>query len=64
VLRVLPVRTALLLGGTTAQLLRFGRVHTSDVEVFERAVTVAAPSEPELPAAIAALAVATSDLAT
>jgi hypothetical protein len=58
------LRAALLLGGSTAQLLRYGRVHTSDVEVLERAVTVAAPFDPELPEAIAALAVATADLAT
>ena len=58
------LRSALLIGGSTAQLLRFGQFHRSDVEVFERAVTVAAPFDPELPAAIAALAVATSDLAT
>ena len=58
------LRTALLLGGSTAQLLRFGRVHPSDVEVLERAVSVAGPGDPELPAAVAALAVATADLAT
>jgi hypothetical protein len=57
------LRTALLLSGSTAQLLRFAGVHTSDVEVLQRAVAVAAADDPDLPAAVAALAVATADLA-
>ena len=58
------LRTALLRKGTTAQLLRFGRIHTGDAEVFERSIAVAGPDDPQLPAATAALAVATADLAT
>ena len=57
------LRTALLRSGSTAQLLRFGGVHTSDVEVLQRAVAVAVVDDPDLPAAVAALAVATADLA-
>jgi hypothetical protein len=56
------LRTALLHGGSTAQLLRFARVHTSDVEILQRAVAVASPDDPDRPAAVAALAVATADL--
>ncbi len=56
------LRTALLLGGTTSQLLKFATVHPSDVEVLHRAVAVAAPGDPDLPVAVAALAVATADL--
>ena len=56
------LRTALLRGGSTAQLLRYARVHTSDVEVLQRAVAVASPDDPDRPAAVAALAVATADL--
>ena len=52
------LRTALLRGGSTAQLLRFAGVHPSDVEVLQRAVAVAAIDDPDLPAAVAALAVA------
>ena len=58
------LRTALLRKGTTAQLLRFGRIHTGDAEVFERSIAVAGPDDPHLPAATAALAVAIADLAT
>ena len=57
------LRTALLRSGSTAQLLRFAGVHTSDVEVLQRAVAVAVVDDPDLPAAVAALAVATADLA-
>jgi hypothetical protein len=56
------LRTALLLHGSTSDLLRFGAVHPFDVEVLQRAVDIAAPADPDLPAAVAALAVATSDL--
>ncbi len=56
------LRTALLRDGSTAQLLRFAGVHTSDVEVLQRAVAVATIDDPDLPAAVAALAVATADL--
>ena len=56
------LRTALLRRGSTAELLRFGRVHPADVEVLQRAVTVAGPNDPDLPAAVAALAVAEADL--
>jgi hypothetical protein len=56
------LRTALLLSGNTRQLLRFAAVHPSDLEVLHRAVAVAAPGDPDLPAAIASLAVATADL--
>ena len=56
------MRTALLLRGTTRQLLRFAAVHPADVEVLSRAVAVAAPGDPDLPSAVAALAVATADL--
>ena len=58
------LRTALLRDGSTAQLLRFAGVHPSDVEVLQRAVAVAGPDDPDLPAAVAALAVATADLAS
>ena len=57
------LRTALLRSGSTAQLLRFGGVHPSDVEVLQRAVAVAVVDDPDLPAAVAALAVAIADLA-
>jgi hypothetical protein len=56
------LRTAVLRGGTTAQLLRFADVHPADVEVLERAVAAAGPDDPRLPAATAALAVAVADL--
>ena len=56
------LRTALLLGGTTAELLRFASVHPADIEVVQRAVNVAVPGDPDLPAAVAALAVARADL--
>jgi GAF domain len=56
------LRTALLLSGNTRQLLGFASVHPFDVEVLHRAVDVAAPGDPDLPAAVAALAVATADL--
>jgi hypothetical protein len=56
------LRTALLLTGSTSELLRFAAVHPFDVEVLRRAVDVAAPGDPDLPAAVAALAVATTDL--
>ena len=56
------LRTALLLRGSTSELLRFAAVHPFDVEVLHRAVDVAVPGDPDLPAAVAALAVATSDL--
>lgn len=55
------LRTALLLGGTTGQLLRFAAVHPFDTEVLQRAVELARPGDPDLPAAVAALAVATSE---
>jgi hypothetical protein len=55
------LRTALLLRGTTSELLRFAGVHPFDVEILDRAVSVAAPEDPDLPAAVASLAVATSD---
>ena len=54
------LRTALLASGTTGQLLRFAAVHPFDVEVLQRAVDVAA--DPDRPAAVAALAVATAEL--
>jgi hypothetical protein len=56
------LRTALLISGNTRQLLAFAAVHPSDVEVLHRALAVAAPGDPDLPAAVAALAVATADL--
>jgi hypothetical protein len=56
------LRTAVLRGGTTAQLLRFAEVHPADVEILERAVAAAGPDDPRLPAATAALAVAVADL--
>ena len=56
------LRTALLLSGNTRQLLRFAAVHPADVEVLHRAVAVATLDDPDLPAAVAALAVATADL--
>ena len=56
------LRTALLLSGSTGQLLRFASVHTADVEVLQRAVAIAAADDPDLPAAVAALAVALADL--
>jgi hypothetical protein len=56
------MRTALLLSGNTRQLLGFAAVHPADVEVLRRAVAVASPGDPDLPAAVAALAVATADL--
>lgn len=55
------LRTALLLGGSTGQLLRFAAVHPFDTEVLQRAVEAAEPGDPDLPAAVAALAVATSE---
>lgn len=58
------LRAALLRSGSTAQLLRFARVHTFDVEVLQRAVAIAGADDADLPAAIAALAVATADLPT
>jgi hypothetical protein len=54
------LRTALLASGTTRELLRFAAVHPFDVEVLQRAVDVAA--DPDRPAAVAALAVATAEL--
>lgn len=56
------LRTALLTSGTTRELLRFAAVHPFDVEVLEHAVDVAAPADPDRPAAVAALAVATAEL--
>jgi hypothetical protein len=56
------LRTALLRNGSTSELLRFAAVHPFDVEVLHRAIEVAPPGDPDLPAAVAALAVATSDL--
>jgi hypothetical protein len=56
------LRTALLLHGTTSELLRFAAVHPFDEEVLRRAVAVAAPADPDLPAAVAALAVSTAEL--
>jgi hypothetical protein len=56
------LRTALLLGGNTRQLLRYATVHPWDVEVIDRAIAVAAPHDPDLPSAVAARAVATADL--
>ena len=56
------LRTALLLNGSTTELLRFAAVHPFDVEILERAVAVAPPGDPDLPAAVAALAVATAEL--
>jgi hypothetical protein len=56
------LRTALLSGGTTRQLLRYAEVHPGDIEVLHRAIAVAAPHDPDLPSAVAALAVATADL--
>jgi GAF domain len=52
------LRTALLLSGNTRQLLRYVAVHPADVEVIHRAVAVAAADDPDLPSAVAALAVA------
>ena len=40
------LRTALLLNGTTSELLRFAAVHPFDVEVLRRAVAVAVPGIP------------------
>ncbi|MET0145403.1 MAG: transcriptional regulator [Ilumatobacteraceae bacterium] len=57
------LRTALLLGGTTSQLLRYAAVHRSDLEVLQQAVAIAEPGDPDLPVAVAALAVADADLA-
>jgi hypothetical protein len=56
------MRTALLRRGTTGELLRFADVHPADLEVLERAVEVAAPDDPLLPGATAALAVAVADI--
>ncbi|MET0458003.1 MAG: transcriptional regulator [Ilumatobacteraceae bacterium] len=56
------LRTALLRHGTAAQLLRFARVHPSDLEVVQRAVQIAGPDDPDRPASVAALAVAEADL--
>jgi hypothetical protein len=56
------LRTALLTSGNTRQLLRYAAVHPWDVEVIRRAIAVAAPNDPDLPSAVAALAVATADL--
>jgi hypothetical protein len=56
------LRTALLTNGNTRQLLRYATVHPWDVEVIRRAIAVAAPDDPDLPSAVAALAVATADL--
>jgi hypothetical protein len=52
------LRTALLRGGTTAQLLVFADTHPYDLEVLERAVAVAAPDDLLLPRAAARLAIA------
>jgi hypothetical protein len=52
------LRTALLRGGTTAQLLVYADTHPHDVEVLERAVAVADPDDPVLPRAAARLAIA------
>ena len=56
------LRTALLRSGSTSELLRFAAVHPFDEEVLRRAVAVAGPTDPDLPAAVAALAVATAEL--
>ena len=58
------LRTALLRSGTTAQLLRFAAVHPADVEVFERPSPSPDPTTRSSRRPIAALAVATADLAT
>ena len=50
--------------GKHGPALAFRRIHTGDAEVFERSIAVAGPEDPQLPAATAALAVATADLAT
>lgn len=55
------LRTALLRGGTTGSLLRYVDVHPFDIEVIERAIAVATPDDPLLPAALARLAVAGDD---
>jgi hypothetical protein len=52
------LRTALLRDGTTAQLLVFADVHAHDVEVLERAITVADPGDPVVASTTARLAVA------
>ncbi len=49
------LRTALLRDGSTAALLRYAEVHPHDVEVLERAVSAAEPSDLLLPAAVARL---------
>ncbi|MGH9113548.1 MAG: transcriptional regulator [Acidimicrobiales bacterium] len=49
------LRTALLRDGSTAALLRYAEVHPHDVEVLERAVAAAEPSDLLLPAAVARL---------
>jgi hypothetical protein len=56
------VRTALLARGSTRDLLRYADIHPYDVEVLERAVAMAAPEDPDRPAAVAALAVANAEL--
>ena len=56
------LRTALLLHGSTSELLRFAAVHPFDVEVLQRAVAIAGPNDPDMPAAVAGLALATADL--
>lgn len=56
------LRTALLQHGTTRDLLRYANVNPYDIEVLERAVAIAAPDDPDRPAAVAALAVANAEL--